>query len=57
MKTPRTDHEPVDIAAPDDDESPAEIAYLVESPENARRLLASIDRLERGGGVERLLAE
>ncbi|MEO9223510.1 MAG: type II toxin-antitoxin system prevent-host-death family antitoxin, partial [Acidimicrobiales bacterium] len=27
------------------------------SPENARRLLASIDRLERGAGSERDLSE
>jgi hypothetical protein len=27
-----------------------ETAYLLRSPENARRLLASIDRLEHGGG-------
>ncbi len=34
-----------------------ETAYLLRSPENARRLLASIDRLEQGGGIERGLAE
>lgn len=34
-----------------------ETSYLFESPENARRLLASVDRLERGGGVERDLGE
>lgn len=30
------------------DESLDETAYLLESPENARRLLAAIDRLEYG---------
>jgi antitoxin YefM len=34
-----------------------EAAYLLRSPANARRLLASIDRLEAGEGVERDLAE
>ena len=34
-----------------------ETAYLLRSPANARRLLASIDRLEQGGGTERKLAE
>ena len=28
-------------------------SYLLRSPENARRLLASIDGLEHGGGIER----
>jgi antitoxin YefM len=30
-----------------------EAAYLLRSPENARRLLAAIDRLEHGGGTRR----
>jgi hypothetical protein len=34
-----------------------ESAYLLRSPENARRLLASIDRLEHGGGTGRDLLE
>lgn len=39
-------------------ESLEETAYLLRSPENARRLLASIRELETGGGSEReLLAE
>ena len=41
----------------DDYESLKEAAYLLRSPANARRLLASIDRLEAGGGTERDLAE
>ena len=42
----RAGHEPVVIVALDDYESLKETAYLLKSPENARRLLASIDRLE-----------
>ncbi|GAA2284299.1 hypothetical protein GCM10010402_46940 [Actinomadura luteofluorescens] len=57
MIDPHPGKEPVTIKAPDGGESLTETAYLVKSPENARRLLASIDRLERGGGVERPLAE
>lgn len=53
----RAGHEPVVIVALADYESLKETAYLLRSPENARRLLASIDRLEHGGGVERDLLE
>jgi antitoxin YefM len=42
----RAGHEPVVMVALDEYESLKESAYLVRSPENARRLLASIDRLE-----------
>ena len=34
-----------------------ETAYLLRSPENARRLLASIERLEHEGGTEHGLLE
>jgi antitoxin YefM len=51
----RAGHEPVVIVALADYESLKETAYLLRSPENARRLLASIDRLEDGGGIEREL--
>ena len=34
-----------------------ETAYLLRSPENARRLIDSIAQLESGGGVERRLIE
>lgn len=34
-----------------------ETAYLLRSPENARRLLESIDQLERGDGTERQLEQ
>ena len=47
----RAGHDPVVIVALDDYQSLKETAYLLRSPENARRLLASIDRLEHGAGV------
>ena len=53
----RAGHEPVVIVSLDDYESLKESAYLLRSPENARRLLASIGRLECGEGIERDLAE
>jgi len=53
----RSGHDPVVIVALDDYESLKETAYLLKSPENARRLLASITRLERGEGTARELAE
>lgn len=53
----RAGHDPVVIVALDDYEALKETAYLLRSPENARRLLASIDRLEHDGGIERSLIE
>jgi antitoxin YefM len=53
----RAGHEPVVIVALDDYESLKEAAYLLRSPANARRLLGSIERLERGEGTERQLDE
>jgi antitoxin YefM len=53
----RAGHEPVVMVALSDYEALKETAYLLRSPENARRLLASIDRLEHGGGIQRDLAE
>jgi len=53
----RAGHEPVVIVSLDDYESLKETAYLLRSPENARRLLASIDRLESGRGNVRDLVE
>jgi antitoxin YefM len=41
----------------DDYEALEETAYLLRSPENARRLLESIAELARGDGTERQLAE
>ncbi|GGX58175.1 type II toxin-antitoxin system Phd/YefM family antitoxin [Streptomyces noursei] len=53
----RAGHEPVVIVSLEDYESLKETAYLLRSPANARRLLASIDRLETGEGVVRELTE
>lgn len=41
----------------EDYEALQETAYLLRSPENARRLLESIAELERGGGTERELVD
>lgn len=40
-----------------DYESLKETAYLLRSPENARRLVSAIERLETGRGVQRNLVE
>lgn len=53
----RAGKDPVVIVALDDYESLKETAYLLRNPANARRLLASIERLEAGGGVERETVE
>jgi antitoxin YefM len=53
----RAGHDPVVMVALDDYESLKETAYLLRSPENARRLLGAIDRLERGGGAAHELVE
>ena len=53
----RSGHEPAVIVSLADYESLKETAYLLRSPANARRLLASIDELESGKGVLRDLAE
>ncbi|GAA3894896.1 hypothetical protein GCM10023084_54590 [Streptomyces lacrimifluminis] len=46
----RAGHEPVVIVSLEDYESLKETAYLLRSPANARRLLASIDELESAAG-------
>ena len=61
------DHEPVIVTrngeqavvmvSLDDYKALEETSYLLRSPANARRLLASIDELNEGKGVERDLAE
>ena len=53
----RAGHEPVVIVSLDDYQSLKETAYLLRSPENARRLLTAIERLESGGGTARDLSE
>jgi antitoxin YefM len=52
----RAGHDPVVIVSLADYESLKETAYLLRSPANARRLLASIDELENGGGAVHELA-
>lgn len=47
----RAGREPVVIVSLEDYESLKEAAYLLRSPSNARRLLASIERLESGKGT------
>jgi antitoxin YefM len=53
----RAGHEPVVIVSLDDYQSLKETAYLLRSPENARRLITAIERLESGGGEHHELAE
>ncbi len=53
----RAGHEPVVVVSLDDYESLKETAYLLKSPANARRLLASIEQLENGEGIQRDLLE
>lgn len=52
----RAEHsEVLDAVDEDRDQALDETAYLLRSPANARRLLASIDQLEHGGGTPREL--
>lgn len=53
----RAGRDPVVIVSLEDYESLKETAYLLRSPENARRLLSAIDSLEVGNGIERELSE
>jgi antitoxin YefM len=53
----RAGHEPVVIVSLDEYQSLKETAYLLRSPENARRLITAIERLEAGGGAQHELAE
>ncbi|WP_245931298.1 type II toxin-antitoxin system prevent-host-death family antitoxin [Actinokineospora auranticolor] len=53
----RAGHEPVVIVSLDDYQSLKETAYLLRSPENARRLITAIERLESGGGAQHDLVE
>lgn len=47
----RSGHEPVVIVSLDEYNSLKETAYLMRSPENARRLLNSMEELEAGRGT------
>lgn len=49
----RAGKDPVVLVALDDYESLKETAHLLQNPANARRLLASIERLEAGQGLQR----
>ncbi len=49
----RAGHEPVVIVSLAEYESLKETAYLLSNPENARRLLGSIESLESGQGTAR----
>lgn len=49
----RAGHEPVVIVSLAEYESLKETAYLLSSPENARRLFRSIESLEAGHGTAR----
>ncbi|WP_399926588.1 type II toxin-antitoxin system Phd/YefM family antitoxin [Streptomyces kanamyceticus] len=53
----RAGREPVVIVALDEYESLKETAYLLRSPENARRILSAIEDLENGGGTVRELLD
>ena len=53
----RSGRESVVIVSLDEYRSLQETAYLLRNPENAARILRSIDRLESGAGAERPLAE
>lgn len=53
----RAGHEPVVIVSLEDYESLKETAHLLRSPENVRRILASIDELESGRGEAHALID
>lgn len=53
----RAGHESVVIVSLAEYQSLKETAYLLRSPENARRLVTAIERLETGGGTQHELAE
>ncbi|WP_304453403.1 type II toxin-antitoxin system prevent-host-death family antitoxin [Nocardiopsis sp. YSL2] len=53
----RAGHEPVVIVSLAEYESLRETAFLLRSPENARRLVTAIEHLEAGHGVERDVVE
>lgn len=50
----RPGRDPVVIVPLDDYQSLKETVYLLSSPENARRLVTAIERLESGDGSRRL---
>ena len=52
----RKQHDAVVMMSLEDYEALNETAYLLQSPKNTRRLLESIEELEKGKGKERKLA-
>ncbi|ROQ64979.1 hypothetical protein EDF36_0482 [Rathayibacter sp. PhB152] len=48
---------PTAVRAPEEDESRVETAYLLHSPENARRLLSAVASAHSGDTLERDLLE
>ncbi|MDA8369680.1 MAG: type II toxin-antitoxin system prevent-host-death family antitoxin [Nocardiopsaceae bacterium] len=53
----RAGREPVVMVALSEYETLKETAYLLRSPENARRLVSAIEELEAGRGIEREIDE
>lgn len=53
----RKNNEAVILMSLEDYESLTETAYLMQSPKNAKRLMASIEELDNGKGIERELVE
>jgi len=53
----RKNNEAVILMSLEDYESLTETAYLMQNPENARRLMDSIEELKAGGGKQRELLE
>lgn len=53
----RKNNESVILMSLEDYESLNETAYLMQSPENAKRLIGSIEELRAGNGKERELLE
>ncbi len=53
----RKNNEAVVILSLEDYEALNETAYLLQNPKNAKRLLASIEQLEKGKGRERGMLE
>jgi len=53
----RKQHDAVVMMSLEDYEALNETAYLLRTPKNTRRLLESIEELEKGKGKERKLAE
>ena len=53
----RKNNEAVILMSLEDYESLTETAYLMQSPKNAKRLMASIEELDDGKGIKRKIIE